>query len=335
MKKKLVLLLGFLVWFLTPSLSFYAEEINNFSVIPLDIETGKPMGGYYDLILSPNTSKTIKVKVLNRTNEEKVVRYVPTNGSTNDNGITSYEGTVPRDSSLTTGFTDLVNYDQNDLILPPNSSQEVTFDITMPEESFDGVILGGLYFKDITPNANESAAVTTTVGYAIGVLLRNDENQIKPEIKMNEIKANQDNSKNFIGINLQNIAPTIIKKLTVDAKIYEKKSNKLAYTSTNNQMRMAPNSNFTYKVDLQKNALIPGDYRVEVKVDAGGELFEFEDAFTISRTEAKKLNNSSVYIEQKQVPIEIYVVIGLVLVGILVTLSIKNIKRKQMKYETK
>ena len=97
----------------------------------------------------------------------------------------------------------------------------------MPNESFDGVILGGLYFKEKENDKEKKSAkevqIENKYAYAIGVVLRETDAQVKPDMKLNEVKPGQVNARNVVTANLQNIKPAMLKNLSVDAKVYTEK----------------------------------------------------------------------------------------------------------------
>ncbi|EJF48101.1 cell surface protein, partial [Enterococcus sp. C1] len=100
--------------------------------------------------------------------------------------------------------------------------------------------------------------------YTIGVVLKENTKKVSPEMNLLGVKVEQRNSRNYISSNLQNRAPRIIKDLKVEQKIYKKGTDTLVYESSNSNMRMAPNSNFFYGVNLEDKPLKAGEYTLNV-----------------------------------------------------------------------
>lgn len=83
---------------------------------------------------------------------------------------------------------------------------------------------------------------------------------------------------------------------------------------------MAPNSNFDYGIDWNNQPLRAGNYTVKALIEnhaIDGEpselnqKWEFEETFSITKKEAKKINNQAVDLDEPAVSWWLYVVIGL------------------------
>ncbi|MDR4139246.1 WxL protein peptidoglycan domain-containing protein, partial [Bacillus cereus] len=122
------------------------------------------------------------------------------------NGITDYSVVNPEfDTTLKTPFSKIAKV-QKETKIPAKSTVVVNVNIEMPTESYDGVILGGLYFKEKEDEEDkkksEGVQIKNKYAYAIGVVLR---------------------ARNVVTANLQNIKPAMLKNLSVDAKVYTEK----------------------------------------------------------------------------------------------------------------
>lgn len=88
-----LLMMSMLLTVVTIPLVKASEEnaaATNFSVTPLNEKTLKPQSSYFDLKLSPGSNKKMTVRIDNPNDEAIKVLVEANNGSTNDNGITSY-----------------------------------------------------------------------------------------------------------------------------------------------------------------------------------------------------------------------------------------------------
>lgn len=289
-----------------PSTMTYAEENNEknigFSISPLSLETGKPQSSYYDLKVVPNEQKNIVIRVFNSGEEDIVVKAEVNNASTNNNGITSYHKAQVRDSTLKVGLSDFTTAETTNIKVPAKGYTDAKFNMTIPDTPFQGEILGGIRFTsdDIKAGkADKGASVTNNMAYTIGVLLHEGETNITPKMKLNKVITEQKNSRNFISANLQNTAPRIIKNLDVKAEISKKGHSKVLYEAHNTELRMAPNSNFYYGINLGNHRLKSGNYTMKLSGFADGTEFSFEKEFSISQKEASELNRSSVFVDDE------------------------------------
>lgn len=308
----------------------YGEEQSApFSITAIDPETDKELSGYYDLLLQPNESKTLKVRVFNSSKNPIELSVEANTAWTNDNGITSYEKKEKKDDSLVASFEDMAKVSTNKLSIDTNSFKDILVDVKMPDRQIPGQILGGIRASQIEDKKKEQThTISNQYSYVIGVLLCQTKDKINPQILLNEVAPSQVNGKNIIFGNLQNCQPTIIRKLTAHAQIYDKDGN-LRYEREANSMRMAPNSNFNYQVSLDEAPLEPGDYIFKIEGLADEVAYKFSKEFTVSDKEAKQYNKTAVYVKsQTGVESDVLILIASILVIIIGTFYYIYRKRK-------
>lgn len=297
-----------------------------FSVSPLSIETGDPQNSYYDLKVLPDEQKQLKIRIFNNDDKSIDIKVTLTDAATNNNGITSYLGDKKRNPNLKIGFSDLAQTAQSIISIKPQKSVDVPIMIKLPKVPFEGVILGGIRVtsvgkKEQSSDMQQAAAITNNIAYTIGVVLHEQETFIKPKISLKTIQSEQRNGRNYIGAQLENSAPRIIKKLVVQAKIRKKGKTNILYESRNNNMRMAPQTDFYYGISLENQPLLPGKYIIDLKGNADGIPFNFIKEFTIYKKEADEGNKNAVYVKQNSIPRWIYWIMGGLLVLIIFLIS--------------
>ncbi|MFK4566932.1 hypothetical protein ABH902_001508 [Enterococcus sp. UD-01] len=261
---------------------------------------------YYDLRVTPGQKQTLQLELSNDTDEDIVVKASANAAITNDNGIVDYSyNKTKKDSSALYTFNELAKLPE-EITLPKHSKRTVDCVVTLPEKAFDGYILGGMYFEqkgvEEAAKSNESMAIGNRFSYVVGVLLSENDREVKPELALNKVSPDQKNGNNVVLMNLQNKQPALIKKLQVDAKLYYEKEKKPRYENHQTALTMAPNTNFDYKIDLNEQPFVPGNYTVKVTVNDGFRDWQWEKAFTIEEKEAKSYNATAVNLppEQKQ-----------------------------------
>ncbi|UPJ19164.1 DUF916 and DUF3324 domain-containing protein [Bacillus cereus] len=288
---------------------------------------------YFDLKMEPGQKQTLQVQMKNDTDKEvevEVETYANT-AITNNNGITDYSVVNPEfDTTLKTPFSKIAKV-QKETKIPAKSTVVVNVNIEMPTESYDGVILGGLYFKEKEEEdkkKSEGVQIKNKYAYAIGVVLRETDAEVKPDMKLNEVKPGQVNARNVVTANLQNIKPAMLKNLSVDAKVYTEKGKDILHETKKENLRMAPNSNFDYAISWDNKALEPGTYRLEMKATDGDQKWEWTKKFTIEGKEAQKLNDTAVEAKKDYT---LYYIIGgiLLLVALLVLVFLLGRRSKK------
>lgn len=332
----LILFLG--VSFITPKSSYALDT--PFSVSPLDPKTNQPQGNYYDLKVSPDTNQILKIRIYNSGDKEHKFHIALNNGSTNNNGITSYLENNISDPTLKVPFSSIASITSDVINIKKREIVDVPITLKIPNTSFKGEILGGIRItlddnKEQDNKKNKvKASVTSNIAYTIGVVLRESDDLISPKINLLSVQTEQRNTRNFISATLQNSSARIIKKFTASANIYKKGGTKVYYSSYNNDMRMAPNSNFNYGISLQDQAFQAGEYTLNIKGEADGVPYNFTKDFTITRSETLKWNKSAVYVRTptKDSSVLYLIIIGLVLFILISTFTfIYTILKKKQK----
>ncbi|MBJ6721677.1 DUF916 and DUF3324 domain-containing protein [Bacillus sp. PR5] len=280
----------------------YAAEMN-FSVTAIIPENQVDKSQtYFDLMMAPGEKQKIQVQLKNDTSREVVVETYANTAITNSNGITDYSTTNPKlDSTLKIPFSQIAKVEKETKI-PSKSTVTLDVEIEMPNEQFDGVILGGLYFKEKENNRekgkSDNVQVENKYAYVVGVMLRETNISIKPDMKLNEVKPGQVNARNVVTANLQNTKAALLKDLNVDAKVYRENGNSVLHEMKKENLRMAPNSNFDYAISWDNKTLEPGTYRLEMKATDGDQKWEWTKKFKIKGDEAQELNNTAIEAEK-------------------------------------
>ncbi|EIY5977261.1 DUF916 and DUF3324 domain-containing protein [Enterococcus faecalis] len=304
-----------------------AEENKNtdklFSVSPLNPETKEPQSSYYDLTVQPNEEKELSVRIFNSSESPLKVNVELNNATTNNNGITSYQASEEKDSSLKTGFSDIASVKESTVTIKEKGYVDVPVQLKIPKKSFKGSILGGIRISvaenDEEETKEQEAAVKSKISYVVGVLLKESDEVVRPDIQLNDIITEQRNYRNYISANLQNKAPTMVKKLEVEAKVYKKGSNTVVYEASNSEMRMAPNSNFNFGINLENQPFKSGKYTMVLSGKADEESFDFKKNFEITSKESNSFNKNAVYVEKDNTA-KIILYISLVVLAVIVAM---------------
>ena len=255
---------------------------------------------YFNLKMLPGQKQVLQVQLRNDTNKDIVVETYTNTAITNNNGVVDYTMIDPQlDSTLQIPFSEIAKAEKETEI-PANSTITIDIQINMPKEQFDGIILGGLYFKEKESTKKDKKSdnlqIENNYAYVVGVVLSETNVAVKPEMKLNEINPTQINGRNVVNANLQNIKPNMIRNLNVDAKVYKEKGKKVLFKTQKKHIKVAPNSNFNFAVSWDNREFDPGTYRLEMQATNGNQHWEWIKSFTIDREEAKELNATAVEI---------------------------------------
>ncbi|WP_430534499.1 DUF916 and DUF3324 domain-containing protein [Listeria rocourtiae] len=257
---------------------------------------------YFHLKLAPGKEQTVYVTITNETSQEITVLTSVNTAVTNDNGIVDYSQENPKlDNTLKYPLSKLTE-SAGEIILTAHSSKNYPIKISMPDKAFDGTILGGVYFKEKTADKNESQSkdiqIENQYAYVTGMMLSQNDKQIKADLKLNEITPTQVNYRNVVTANLQNTEATILQDLDVEAQIFKRDGTKVLHENFKQNMRMAPNSNFNFPISWGTKEFEPGRYRLDMIATSGEQVWKWSEYFTIDGKTADALNETALDIEK-------------------------------------
>ncbi|WP_317945806.1 DUF916 and DUF3324 domain-containing protein [Carnobacterium maltaromaticum] len=338
MKKKLILLFILLFGIQVAPIIGQAADSMKYSVsavIP-ENQIDKTLT-YFDLKMIPNQKQDIDLVVSNSGDEEQTIIISPNVAKTNQNGVIDYsqsKGDI--DSSLIFPLKSIIS-EKQEVKLAPKEKKTVTFTLEMPEKEFNGLILGGFYIstKEVNNKAKEAekdVQIKNNYSYVIGIKLRENTNEVKPDLKLNQIKPALLNYRTAITANLQNIEATIIKDLSIDAKVMKKGNSDVLHETLKKDLSMAPNSNFDFPINWDNQSLEPGNYTLQLTATSGENKWNFEEDFNISSKESSTLNKEAVELEKAEpnwLLISLIILVVLLLLIMMIGFLIYRYKKKK------
>ncbi|ODJ52787.1 DUF916 and DUF3324 domain-containing protein [Brochothrix thermosphacta] len=320
---------------LIPTTFSKASELN-FSVnavIP-DNQIDKEKS-YFDLKVTPGEKQNLIVKLRNTTDKEIVINPHIQSAKTNKNGVIDYTpNKIKKDDTLKIAMEDIAKVPK-EVTVPPQSEKDLTIEVTMPKDKFDGIILGGIYLKEDTSKNKEDdkekdVAIKNEYSYVVALQMRQNNNKVKPMLHMNEVNPETQNARNVIVANIQNSEPMIISKLKIDATVNKKGSKDNLAILKKENLQVAPNSNFNIAVPLEGEKLEAGTYILKMKAESAGKEWQFKKEFSISADKATTMNEKDVTLE-KETPTMLYIFLSvafLIVIAVVIYFIIRRNKRK-------
>ncbi|MDA9428693.1 putative cell wall surface anchor family protein [Enterococcus mundtii 1A] len=127
--------------------------------------------------------------------------------------------------------------------------------------------------------------------------MSNKQDAVQPDLDLLDVFADQLNYRNVISANLQNFTPTFVNRLAVEATVQRVGEEDILYRANQEQMQMAPNSNFNFPISLEGDRFRSGEYLLKMTARSGEDEWQWERKFTIDADEARALNRADVTID--------------------------------------
>ncbi|WP_375178719.1 DUF916 and DUF3324 domain-containing protein [Enterococcus rotai] len=296
-------------------LSLYIVALLGFSTpayanLQFTYETVKPENQqgdfeYFNLLMQPGQKQTVEIILSNRADEEQTIEIGLNGAKTNSNGVLEYgPSAIKNDSSLKHDFKEIVK-GPKEITLAPKETLPLKLDISMPDTSYDGKIVGGIHLKSKPTKKEEEAnkkatGVINEYAFVIGMVLQENETPIKPNLQLNSVSAGLSNYRNSIFTNFSNTTADFVNNMTVEIEVTKKGSEAILYDTKRADMRMAPNSMIDFPLEMNGDQMEAGDYKAHIFVSSGEEKWTWDKEFKITNEEADKYNAQDVTLIQER-----------------------------------
>ncbi|TPR43926.1 DUF916 and DUF3324 domain-containing protein [Apilactobacillus micheneri] len=310
----------------------------NFSVNPVfSSGQAKNQSSYFDLNVKPGQTYPLKVRVNNAGDENTTIKASVNTAFTNDNTEINYgENNLNQfDKSLQHPLSKLtVESPKNKLSVPAKNSVTSVFNIKVPNDDFNGSILGSLSFTS-EPSKNNSGSgnvkINNAYSYVIPVILNEGVNQ-QPNLKLLQADGKVINGTNNFYAHFQNDQPALMTGVHMTGAIYTKKGydnhEKPLYKVDKKDASIAPNSNFNYLMPTNGQAFKSGDYKFVGDVNWGKHNWEYNKDFHMSFAKAYKANNEATGVKSDYTWLWILLVAILIIIALVITVITLYIKNK-------
>lgn len=301
-----------------------ADEIKKYPSIALPFftvklvpPTNQPQGNkinYFDLRVKPGMHQTLELYIASTANKTQKITFMPSNGVTSGGNIISTAPDTPPDPSNKLPFTTFA-FKKSVITLAPKEVQKITIKYTMPQQGFDGVMIGGIFIRtslttetDAGKSSNNKASLRFVNDYSMGIqiLMNETDKLVLADLKVKNIIPQSYQTVPAVGVKLQNPQMQYMDNLSLDAKVTRLANKKDQHRQKVKDYKFAPTSNFVYVIPWRSNEKMePGKYRLELKAQSQQQHLALNEAqkkkqtwkitknFTITPTEANDINRKN------------------------------------------
>lgn len=334
MKKIVTALFGSFIFLVICATGAHASEFN-FSV-EVDIPENQidKEKTYLDLLMKPSQKQEIPYTLYNDTSKDIIVEIVIHSATTNSNGVIEYgDSEGKNDESMKYNISDLAKIDK-EVTIPANSSITKTLTLHAPEKLYNGVIAGGITFKEkeiSQEKQSDTLGIVNRFSQVKAILMRTSTEEVQPDLALVSAEANQKNVRNVISLKFKNDRAAYMFDLSTTIDIYKDKDENKYLTLKRDNLNVAPNSIFNLNVPLNGQKLEAGHYRVVVKGNTEEKKWTLETEFDISSEKAEELNDKDIDIQSVPKDYSQLIIIGILvfIIFLLVILFILRERRRK------
>lgn len=349
---KIILTLLVLTLILVPLTMMASAATGGFTTSPNLPDNQNPdVSGFFDIRVIPGDRQRISINVGNPGNEDITVEINLLTVGTNMNGIVDYSTQGLADETMLHPFADIASspVQETELTVPAGYSAEVPIYIDVPEEGFDGIILGAIHVLRGISEEERAEAGMFINRFAQVVIVRLQENYtpIETDFVLGSLGLETVHHRAAIVAEIRNPRPRMSVGAVVNAEIYFEDQESPIFVVSNMNVDFAPNSVFSLSmIDSAGYGVLPGDYTAVITLDHDGQTWVFEEFFTVEAAHAEAVNLAAVNQQQAPqlpggggsgggspggIPIWAFIAVGATLLAIIAVLIAKSgaAKKKQ------
>lgn len=313
-------------------LSFYnvkADSGADFGVQILNSNnTIKKEENYWNIIAKPKDQLALKLLISNYSNTSKEYNIDLNNATTNNNLSINYSRNNNR---MTTNhnLSSLVTDGNHKIIqIPKYDKKIVAFHIKMPNNSYKGILMGGVTVKENYGMFSKNKGIVNRFIYSMAVLLRNNNLPLSPNLKSlhSNVYQNYYNNNQYVATDIENNKNSFINNLRTNT-IIKNYNGKVVANSSTKFGTIAPISKFHLITPL-KRSLPNGEYTVIGNArDLNNNVWSWTNTFEIKNNYLVQNDSKNNFHKKKNYYIiPIFTISFLILVIIFIFFLLKFIK---------
>ena len=256
---------------------------------------------FFDLIVYPGQQQDLYVTITNTIEEEIAVSVEAITASTDLNGNINYnDNSGTMDETLKFAFADIAQPIAERVVIPPGERADVGLRLTVPNEHFDGAILGGLRVlrEPTETEIEESGSIINQFAYVttVRLVLSEGAEEILPaDFILKDLSAELVHHRASIVAQIRNPVAKVIREALIEAQIIPVGGDQPIFSMVLPDISMAPNSIFPFTfIDEAGFGIEAGDYLARIELTYKGQTWNWEETFTIDETEAAVINQAAV-----------------------------------------
>jgi len=267
---------------------------------------------FYDFHAPPGTTQQIIVRINStRTDTDISMELSLTTATTNRNRIIDYS-TMEPDLPNPNAFSNIASFVDADIIasggiltLSPGEVRDVTVNIAIPPEHFDGMILGAVHVLQIltAEDLSQSGMFANRMAQVLPVRIRGYNTSLPVAFELGHVEAELYRGRGTIIAEIIHPNHRMTLGTEMEARIYPVNSDEPVFHLSGLMVDFAPGSIFPlYITDHAGFGFVAGDYIAAITLVHNNVTFDMAQAFTIPETVAEEVAMGAVNLQQQVAP---------------------------------
>ena len=252
--------------------------------------------GYFDLLLEPGQEQDVYIIITNSSQDDITITIDIFTVSTNRNGIIDYSARGIIDDSIELNLDDIITIAEPNITIPGNSEVQVPITINIPDEPFDGVLLGSIFvLRGVTEEERTAAGmIVNQFAFATAIQLQVSEEPVDFHFELGEVSVQVTDWRASYIAEIHNKVPRMIGGAIVNARVFPLGLDTPIFVDTT-RVSFAPNTVFPLTlIDRIGAGVAAGMYTIEVSIEYDDNTWTFSQDFEIIEEEAAFINENAI-----------------------------------------
>ena len=241
----------------------------HYGVAPIYPDNQRPdRGGHFNLNMNPGERQRIDVLIENFGTDTIHLDVTVNDARTNDHGVMEYAPAKMPVPGHAPHVSEIVASHQSRLSIAPGDKEFARFEILMPDDAFEGVIVGGLHFvQAVQANAETGGTgIVNRIAYAVPIVLRIHDEVADPAFELIAARGHSHEPAK-ISVTLKNLEARISRLRNVTAYLYSDDDEPIEVLS-HDQVLLAPHAAPNLSFARTSDQPIPkGEYRLVINFE--------------------------------------------------------------------
>ncbi|KRM68159.1 hypothetical protein FD06_GL001373 [Apilactobacillus ozensis DSM 23829 = JCM 17196] len=262
-KAKMLLIASFILFIFSLQHNVYAAKVGGIAMEPVYSKNQISKNGYLNPRVKPGSYQNFDINILSMSDKNQKITVEPHTAYTSDGISVAYDkDKIISKSNMKNDFRFLFKNKSITFNLPAGKTYRVRFTAKIPNEEFNGIIMGGFYITNndaLEQGQDTGTMINNKYSYVMPAVLNEDGKKAVPKLTLDKIDANG----NIVSSKIENKKSAYIDSMSIYSKITNS-SGKVVSEYEGKDKSVAPNTNFYLDNLMYSGNIRPGKYHIKI-----------------------------------------------------------------------